>query len=248
MKHDSEPESANVGPSREESGLLPHVKPDPCPLVEQDRGIDPEWAGKASVGFYVEFACAVLGVGAALFGFATTNRVAAASVAVLCYGLGSLMASLARRYAVKARTRETGMAEVGGVSTEYLVGGPAVILGVLSLMGIVPTVLNGLAALVFGVILMFAGTEVGRQAGISTLYPSPNPPEPRVEFVLQCVTGIQIQNSTPSTSLFRLPCACWWDRTIRSRHHRSLPQEPGNVDWVIQRRSLRATHALQSAT
>lgn len=192
MKQDSEHESANAGRSRKESELLPEVKPDPRPLVEQGREIDPEWAGRASVGFYIEFACAVLGAGAALFGFATTNRVMAASVAVLFYGLGSLMASLARRYAVKARTRETGMAEVGGVSTEYLVGGPAVILGVLSLMGIVPTVLNGLAALGYGVILMFAGTEVGRQAGISTLYPSPNPPEPRVEFVLQCVTGIQM--------------------------------------------------------
>ena len=66
------------------------------------------------------------------------------------------------------------------------------ILGVLAVVGIVPLVLTTVATLLFGVMLMFGGTETGRQANISTLYPPPHPPDPQMLRILEWVTGIQM--------------------------------------------------------
>jgi hypothetical protein len=140
---DSEKKDRHAG----EAALLASPKPEPQPLVGHDREVDSEWAEKAAVGFYIEFAFAALGSIAALVGLVSVLEITAGSIAVILFALGLLVASVARRFAVKARTRETGMAEVGGLSSEYLVGGPALVLGIFALAGIVPVVLTAVAAL-----------------------------------------------------------------------------------------------------
>ncbi|MFZ5829702.1 MAG: hypothetical protein ACOY3P_06430 [Planctomycetota bacterium] len=150
------------------------------------------WARLAAVGFTVEMGLASVGVLVSTLGLFGVAPLLAAAGSVIVVALGLLVASWFRRFAVKARTRASGMAEVGAITTEYLAGGPGVVLGILAAAGIVPTTLCAVAVLLFGVMLMFGGTEVSRQANLSTMYPPPHPPDPRTLRVLLLVAGVQM--------------------------------------------------------
>lgn len=150
------------------------------------------WAKVAAAGFSMEVVLAGVALLLTLAGLARVEPTRVASSAVVAVAAGLLVASRFRRFAAKARTRETGMAEVGAISFEYLTGGPAIILGVLALAGIVPLILTTVAMLLFGVMLMFGGTETSRQANISTLYPPPRPPDPQMLRLLEWIAGFQM--------------------------------------------------------
>jgi len=77
-------------------------------------------ARAAAVGFSIEAGLAAVALVLTVFGLLEVGRSFAAPAAVILVALGLLVASWSRRFAAKARTRETGMAEVGAISSEYL--------------------------------------------------------------------------------------------------------------------------------
>jgi len=149
-------------------------------------------AFSGEIGFWMEAVLAAAATFSAVLGLFGIGRGYTMPGAAILLASGLLVASWARRFAAHARTRETGMAEVGALSAEYLMGGPAFILGTLAMVGIVPTVLTAVAVLLFGVGWMFGGTEVARQGNISMIYPSPHPPEQEVLRGLRIVTAIEM--------------------------------------------------------
>lgn len=160
--------------------------------AQEERRVRARWATTAAAGFSVEAALGGIAAAIALAGIGGIAPVPSASATVVVVAFGLLVASRFRGFAVRARTRETGMAEVGALSSEYLAGGPALILGILAATGTVPHILIAVATLLYGIVWMFGGTEAARQASISTLYPPPFPPDPRTLRMLQGAAGLQM--------------------------------------------------------
>ncbi|MGD8830119.1 MAG: hypothetical protein PVF57_05900 [Pseudomonadales bacterium] len=111
---------------------------------------------------------AILGLVGVLPHYMTAVATIALGASLLVEGLG--LASRMKQLQELARTRYETTLVGGGISTEVAAGVAGIALGILALVGIVPTVLVAVAAIVFGGGLIFGGsTEIEIERLLSQL-------------------------------------------------------------------------------